>query len=60
VRALSLLARVQAVLSWAASRGLWSEFAIFLWSFELGDGFRGTMMTAKILRQLARFFSIPV
>jgi membrane-associated phospholipid phosphatase len=60
VRALSLLARVQAVLSWAASRGLWSEFAIFLWSFELGDGFRGTLMTAKILRQLARFFSIPV
>jgi membrane-associated phospholipid phosphatase len=55
VRTLSLLARVQAVLSWAASRGLWSECAVFLWSFELGDGFRGTLMTFKTLRQLARF-----
>jgi len=60
VRALSLLARFRAILSWAASRGLLSECAIFLWSFELGDGFRGTLMTVKTLRQLARFFSLPV
>jgi undecaprenyl-diphosphatase len=60
VRALSLVARVQAILSWAASRGLWSECAIFLWSFELGDGFRGTLLTVKTLRQLARFFLLHI
>jgi membrane-associated phospholipid phosphatase len=60
VRALGSLPRVQAVLSWAASRGVWSECAVFLWSFELGDGFRGTLMAVKALRQLARFFSLPV
>jgi len=60
VRALRSLPQVQAVLSWAASRGLWSECAIFLWSFELGDGFRGTLTTVKALRQLARFLSLPI
>ena len=60
VRALSLLPRVQAILGWAASRGLWSECIIFLWSFELGDGFRGTLMTVATLRHLSRFFSLPV
>jgi membrane-associated phospholipid phosphatase len=60
VRASSSLARVQAVVSWAASRGLWSECAIFLWSFELGGGFRGMLMTFKSLRQVARIFSLPV
>ena len=57
VRASSLLAQIQAVLSWAASRGLWSECAIFLWSFELGDGFRGTLVTVKALGAFARFLA---
>jgi membrane-associated phospholipid phosphatase len=60
VRALSSMPRVEALLSWAASRGWWSECFIFLWSFELGEGFRATMMTVKMARQLSRFFSIPV
>jgi undecaprenyl-diphosphatase len=55
VCALSSLPSIQAGLNWVGARGLWSECLIFLWSLELGSGFRGTMATVTMLRHLPRF-----
>jgi membrane-associated phospholipid phosphatase len=56
VHSLSRLSRVQALLNWAGTRGLWSEILIFLSSFELGNGFQGTMATISMSRHLSRLF----
>jgi membrane-associated phospholipid phosphatase len=54
VQVLGAMPRVQALLNWAATRGIWTECAIFFWSFELGSGFRGTLATITMLRHLPR------
>jgi membrane-associated phospholipid phosphatase len=37
------------LLDWLKGRGLWLELAMFLWLFELGEGFRSTLEIAKFL-----------
>jgi membrane-associated phospholipid phosphatase len=54
VQAWSSTPRVQALLNWAGTRGLSTECFIFLWSFELGSGFRGALATVAMLRNLHR------
>jgi hypothetical protein len=56
VQALSSISRVQALLNWAGTRGLWSECLIFFSSFELGNGFQGTMLTVSMSSHLSRLF----
>jgi undecaprenyl-diphosphatase len=56
VQAVSSTPRVQARLNWASSRGLCTDCVIFLWSFELGSGFRGTLVTLTMVRHLARLW----
>lgn len=40
-------------LEWAATRGLATEFVLFLWLFELGEGFRSGMDVLRTLLRLA-------
>jgi len=58
VRALSSLRPLDAGLNWLGTRGLWSEGVVFLWSLELGSGFRGTLATFTMLRHLPQLWAI--
>jgi membrane-associated phospholipid phosphatase len=45
--------RIREGLAWAASRGVWTEFFLLLWTFELGEGFRSSLMLLRAMRHIA-------
>ena len=51
-----LMPRMQGALAWIVSRGLWTEFFLLLWTFELGEGFRSSLMLLHVARRLAERF----
>lgn len=51
------LPRMQERLTWLASRGMWTEFFLFLWTFELGEGFRSSLTLLHVCMHAVRHFT---